>query len=172
MIPRQTTKIMRERLLLRFEANIERRDDGCWEWTGARSSRGYGSIRVGGQSQGAHTLSVSLYAEQPPPDSTGEWQHSCNRPWCVNPDHLSWGTHKSNMQYMIEAGRGITPFLSGDDNPNAKLTWEDIETIRLWHRMGLANQKTIAALFGVSASTIRRAVQHKTFQQQPALRGA
>jgi hypothetical protein len=31
--------------------------------------------------------------------------HSCDRPECVNPEHLHWGTHQENMIEMASRGR-------------------------------------------------------------------
>lgn len=58
--------------------------------------------------------------------------HSCDRPECVSPDHLRWGTHQENMQEMGDRQRAGAarhpesyrdlrpPVLRGDDHPFRK----------------------------------------------------
>lgn len=99
--------------------------DECWLWTAtAHGQRGYGNFRATPYKDGdvsAHVVSWFLH--------TGEWPqkgifvlHACDRPACVNPAHLSLGTHTDNMQDMIRKGRqgSITHperVLRGDSHP-------------------------------------------------------
>lgn len=87
---------------------------GCWDWTGKVGSTGYGEIKCFGKWEGAHRLSYSLY--NGPVDPDFEIKHSCDNKICVNPDHLSQGTHLSNMQEAAE--RKLMP--SGSDHWMAK----------------------------------------------------
>lgn len=59
----------------------------CWEWTGARNSKGYASVTNGaGGSMLAHRKTYALIKGEIP---TGyEVDHLCDNPPCVNPDHL------------------------------------------------------------------------------------
>lgn len=54
--------------------------------------------------------------------------HTCDVPHCVNPAHLFLGNHVLNMADMYGKGRG--PDVSGDRNPRAKLSGEDVVYIR------------------------------------------
>lgn len=80
---------------------------GCWLWSGALSTSGYGvvgrlkpemtahrfsyHVHVGGISEGMHVL------------------HRCDVRACCNPDHLFLGTHADNMRDMREKGRNHIP---------------------------------------------------------------
>lgn len=55
-------------------------------------------------------------------------RHSCDNPRCINPEHLHLGTHADNMQGRSERGRN--PDVSGELNPKAILTTEDVQYIR------------------------------------------
>lgn len=65
---------------------------GCWVWLGAGTRDGYGKVRFEGKMVYAHRLMLFL--------QTGEWgevaMHACDTPSCINPEHLSWGTHSEN----------------------------------------------------------------------------
>lgn len=84
-----------------------RKTAGCWEWTASRDRDGYGMFAAeifGVRTTKAHRFSLMLH--------TGivldEYQlvmHSCDNPPCVNPDHLSPGTHLENTADMIAKGR-------------------------------------------------------------------
>jgi len=77
--------------------------EGCWEWTGSKNNHGYGRINVNRYPAYAHRVAYELVTGE---DITGlELLHSCDNPGCVNPDHLTPGTHKENMRDMTAKGR-------------------------------------------------------------------
>ncbi|MGJ0510229.1 MAG: HNH endonuclease signature motif containing protein [Methylocystis sp.] len=81
------------------------RGDGCWEWTAAKSVRGYGTFGLRkGKMVPAHRMSWELtYGKIP--DGLIVCHH-CDNPECVRPDHLFLGTYSDNTQDMIRKGRG------------------------------------------------------------------
>lgn len=67
---------------------------GCWEWTGAIQSRGYGSVGHGGKIHLTHRLAYEML-RGPIPDGL-HMDHLCrNRP-CCNPEHLEPVTQTVN----------------------------------------------------------------------------
>lgn len=82
----------------RFWAKVAKRPDGCWEWLGARVSRGYGQLGSGMAEPthvAAHRYSYALHRGPIPPGA--ELDHLCRNRWCVNPDHLEPVTHRENI---------------------------------------------------------------------------
>ena len=77
-----------------FAARTERRD-GCLEWTGTRTSSGYGSIFSGGKYVVAHRYSWER-TNGPIPDGMSI-DHKCWNRACVEPSHLRLATHAENM---------------------------------------------------------------------------
>jgi hypothetical protein len=79
---------------------------GCWEWIGAKDSRGYGNVKVGGHVRKAH---VVVYEALRGPIATGlECDHLCRVPWCVNPDHMELVAHAENVR------RGAARWVPGE----------------------------------------------------------
>lgn len=76
---------------------------GCWIWTAARDSSGYGVVRVAGRQERAHRLSWMVF--RGPIPSGACVCHTCDNPQCVNPDHLWVGTHQDNMDDKVRKGR-------------------------------------------------------------------
>lgn len=67
---------------------------GCWLWSGAQNSEGYGHLQFQGKDWRAHRLSFIRHKGQIPEGKIV--RHKCDVPSCVNPDHLELGTHADN----------------------------------------------------------------------------
>ena len=75
----------------------------CWEWTGALTSRGYGSLQTDNTKWLAHRYAYTI-TNGPIPNNQMIC-HTCDNPKCVNPQHLYAGTHTDNMQDMVNKHR-------------------------------------------------------------------
>lgn len=132
----------------RFLAQIRKRANGCWEWTGGRDKDGYGVFmgEIGGVLyKKAHRFSYAFHNGARPSSSVC---HECDNPACVNPAHLWHGSTLENQQDKWAKGRGRGG--SGQKNGHAILTRKQVAKI-------LRDARTyteIAADYGVSASTI------------------
>jgi hypothetical protein len=79
---------------------------GCWEWIGARESRGYGNVKIAGHVRKAH---VVVYEALRGTIAAGlECDHLCRVPWCVNPDHVEVVAHAENVR------RGAARWVPGE----------------------------------------------------------
>lgn len=114
---------------------------------------GRGSVRPLGRMVYAHRLAYEL-GVGPIPDGM-HVLHQCDNPRCINPAHLSLGTHSQNMKECSERGRARipNPIKRGEQNGAAKLADVEVLSIRRLLSAGRA-QRDIAARFGVSQQTI------------------
>lgn len=125
--------------------------DTCWFWIGGRSYGGYGLQAAGrGNSRLAHRHSYEL-ANGPIPEGMLVL-HKCDNPSCVNPKHLSLGTHADNTHDMCSKKRGV-----------GKLTQIDVDKIRELREAG-SSQKEIARLFSVNQSTVSRITNNERWK--------
>ncbi len=69
--------------------------NGCWLWTAARNSSGYGNIRIDGRIESSHRTSWVTF-NGPIPIGL-QVLHHCDEPSCINPDHLFLGTQQNNI---------------------------------------------------------------------------
>jgi hypothetical protein len=77
---------------------------GCWNWHGAKDTKGYGQLRVDGRGRLATHIALELVGKPRPADRPCAL-HRCDNPGCVNPDHLWWGTLKENTGDAKAKGR-------------------------------------------------------------------
>lgn len=94
---------------------------------------------------------MCIIAHGEPDDPKFDAAHSCGNGHlgCLNPNHLSWKTHKANMADRHEHG---THYM-GQQNPRALFTNEQVADIKARLLDGeIGNQ--IAKEYGVTRSTI------------------
>lgn len=160
---------------VRFEKNF-RKSTGCWNWTGAVDSGGYGMFRLERKSVRVHRFMWIIRNGIP---KKGLYVcHSCDNRRCINPKHLWLGTCKENIQDMWRKGRGrggisigikngkytkpeCTP--RGEKNGLAKLTKEDVLAIRKVYKVGYISMSDLAKRFNVDTSNIGYILQRKTW---------
>jgi len=121
--------------------------DDCWEWRGAKNSRGYGVIGVAGKNVLAHRVSWEL-ANGPIPEGLCVLHH-CDNPSCMNPAHLFLGTNADNSNDMVAKGRQAR----GEEIRNGKFMEKDIYQVRDLLEKGWL-QREVAGLFNVSRAAI------------------
>ena len=95
-------------------------------WPGRVNNKGYGMrwVPQRKREQLAHRVAwEETYGPVPP----GMYVlHRCDNPRCVNPEHLWLGTQADNLRDCAEKGRTSR----GEASPNAKLTDDQVRTIR------------------------------------------
>ncbi len=148
----------------RFESRTVKHPSGCIVWTGGfRGSRGsgYGRMSMGRAAPGvyAHRMAYALaYGEIP---AGAHVLHRCDRPACVNPQHLFLGTQADNMKDMASKGRGNAP--RGTSHRSNKLTEADVIAIRA----GTGTLSALAAQYSVSTQTVAGIRARKYWKHLP-----
>lgn len=90
--------------------------------------------------------------------------HSCDNPFCVNPDHLWLGTHHDNHNDKMKKGRhrnGVSP---GELNGSAKLTRAQVDEIRKRYIPRKVTMAQLAREYGVAKSQISFIVKGKAWK--------
>ena len=134
--------------------------DGCWMWMLSFGSHGYGQAfcppdRV----TTAHRVAYRAF-KGPIPEGMLV-QHKCDRPWCVNPDHLELGTDKTNALDKVRKGRDGREKKRGKLSPCRHLTPEQVTLIRSMR----GTQREIAKLVGATQSQVARIQQGKIYRE-------
>lgn len=94
---------MSESTKRRLYEKLEESEAGCWEFMGARDSKGYGRIWHINEVIMAHRASWMVHRG---PIPIGIFVlHDCDNPSCFNPAHLFLGTADDNTKDMMNKGR-------------------------------------------------------------------
>lgn len=81
----------------RFWSKVEK-TEGCWNWTGAKTTSGYGHIFTHGKAgtSPAHRVSYEMHVGVIPAGM--EVDHMCHNTVCVRPSHLRLATRGQNVE--------------------------------------------------------------------------
>lgn len=124
----------------------------CWLWKGA-SKNGYGVIWQDGKHKYAHQVSYLLYKG----DINDKCVcHTCDNPLCINPNHLSLGSHQENMMDMVRKGRK----LKGEKSPKCRFSFEQIQSVRQDFKAGIS-ARNLASKLGCTTRFIYHVVNKK-----------
>lgn len=93
VVERRTGSYIPHGGLLNFHRKIEV-TDGCWNWKGSTSKRGYPLYVKPGHNVGAHRFAYELVMGDIPDGL--ELDHTCRNTHCVRPDHLEPVTSQVN----------------------------------------------------------------------------
>lgn len=145
----------------RFMSHVKKTNLGCWLWSASKDKDGYGWASLNRKSIHAHRLSWILSHGEIPKNA--QIHHLCNRPACVNPNHLQPGTNKENTLYSIKCGRHKNPpHGNGLNNPyKAKLSEEQVKEIRYKYSLGTTTHRNLAKEYKISYSIIGNILNNK-----------
>lgn len=130
----------------RFKAKLKPMPSGCIEWTGAKVSKGYGSMKAGPTTIGTHRYAWELANGKIP---KGLFVlHKCDNRACCNPEHLWIGTNADNVADMDQKGRRADT--RGMNHPQRKLNEDQVISIRSDER----SNPQIASEYGVTKELI------------------
>ncbi|HAR33871.1 MAG TPA: HNH endonuclease [Desulfobacter sp.] len=135
-----------------------------WEWVGAKNDFGYGLImRDDGSNllSRAHRLAWEYWNNKKIPDGLFIL-HECDNPSCVNPYHLSIGTHQENMKSMKKRERSQK--CCGEKNSVSKLTNEEVLKIRRIRETQKLTYKEIGDLFNVSKGCVGSIINKRVWK--------
>lgn len=141
----------------------------CWLWTGFLDKHHRGHLRLGraieGQESSARASWIVHFGTIPDGKMI---LHHCDNGQCVRPSHLHVGNQKMNMEEKISRRRhhlqGHGELVSGDKNPNSRLTWEIVKDIRARSAKGESGSD-LAKLYAVTKENIYRIVHGRAWKE-------
>lgn len=116
-------------------------NDECWIWRGITDRDGYGTIA----GKRAHRVALHLHTG----DIGDKALHECDRPSCVNPHHLAWGTQKENMNQKKIRGRAA-------HNRGTTLCSESVKFMREIYDNNQMTIDELSKTFNISYNQTRR----------------
>jgi hypothetical protein len=140
----------------RFYEKIRVDENGCWLWIGCTNEK-YGCLRFKNTNIYAHRFCFEYIRKEKIGDKFV--CHTCDRPLCVNPDHLFLGTHNDNMTDATSKRRHAY----GEKHYQKKIREDDIKEICKLVKCGLS-QTEISKIFDIEQTNISAIVLEKNWK--------
>lgn len=132
---------------------------GCWMWLLSIGTHGYGqAYTTDKRVTTAHRVSFMAF-KGPIPDGLLV-QHSCDNKWCVNPDHLSLGTDKTNSDDKHRKGRAN---LESRVFRNTRRSLSITQVVDI--RSSRESVLVLAAKHGVSEDVVRNVRANRSYRK-------
>jgi hypothetical protein len=142
-------------------------ESDCWIWNGATTRGGYGHFRIK-TPEGWSMLRAHIYAHWKYNGGVGigkEVMHSCDNPFCCNPQHLSLGTTKENQKDSKDKGRnakGLNSVTNKHKLEGRPLDEDKVKEIWKLYNEGY-NQRRIAEMIDIHFANVNRVLRKKTW---------
>ncbi len=162
---------------VRILRRLREGQNGCLEWSGSLSGRGYGQVRIANKCRPVHRVVMEAEIGRLLPSGVFVC-HRCDNPKCARIEHLFIGTQKDNMLDAKSKGRMKMMFEPGHRTPYEKLPrgekakWSKlrvqdvIEMRRMKRELGYG-AKRLGKLFGISKSTAHDVLSRRTWAHVP-----
>ena len=154
---------------LGFFARIKRAEAGplisgvrCLEWTGKPNEHGYGMHSWHGRPILAHRYAWQTF-KAPIPVGANVC-HKCDNPRCVEIAHLFIGTQAENMRDMTAKGRRVNAQPKGSAHGMAKLTEDDVRSVRSLSALAGMRHVDISKMYAVTKEMIGCIVNRKNWK--------
>lgn len=174
----ESSIVVNEDLIKRFQAKTKPDEFGCLMWIGTKNTTGYGLMRVNNTLYRAHRLAYIIHHGFIPENLS--ILHLCDKPSCVLIDHLMAGTHAENMRQAAQRGRlkGLKGDLSssrryperrprGSMNHFSLLNEEKVAEILFYFQYRGYTRNELAKKYGVASRTIFDIIKRKTWIHVP-----
>jgi len=141
----------------------------CHNWTGSKTTTGYGKVKIKERTLIAHRLAFFIYHGHFP--LKGNALHVCDNKLCLRKSHLIDGTPKDNMGDKAGKKRGNAP--TGEKHGSKtkgnghKMTFNKACAVKTLASQGKTPIE-IADFFGVSREIIHRVIGGRTWKNSIA----
>ena len=120
--------------------------DGCFIVTSRKPTKdGHIKVQVNKKNYYLHRYIFETYVREIPEGILV--RHKCDKACCINPAHLTLGTHEDNVRDRVIRNRSA----AGENHGRAKLTERAVKDIREDQRSAWK----LAKIYGVDPKTIR-----------------
>lgn len=116
---RRTSGMSTDELAEWILARLDRKPNGCWEWTGQATAKGNLQVTYEGRSHSIRRI-ILAYSEGLPADEKLMARVTCGNQQCARPEHIAWISRHSMLVDNVQRGR----------NGACKLSPDDVRTIR------------------------------------------
>ena len=142
-----------ENVIKRFIDKLKASDNGCIEWNGVKTDKGYGEFTINKDGKflkiRAHRWALGFAYGGVLFKSDFSVCHHCDNPSCVNPQHLFLGTNNDNVKDKVLKNRA-----------GQKLTADKVKEIK----NSTESTKTLMEKFDVGKTTINYVKSGKTWK--------
>lgn len=149
----------------RFWANVTKTET-CWLWTAGKQD-GHGIFRHPERRRNVRADRFAYELLKGPVEPGTIPRHTCGRQDCCNPSHIVLGSRSDLLRHAC-ADRPTSPKqVRGERCHTAKLTQEDVMTIRRLYDSGQASLAQLTKQYNIAKTNMFLVIHRKTWKHLP-----